>query len=360
MRHGGSAFLAGCALVATAAVVSCAADDTVILKNGNRVTGRIVDENAERIILERPTGGVLTVARKDVQRIAREGESGPAPGDSPAPPKPGPAAPAQAAVRPLERIDGEGSALVLVPVGKIDKAVLLEVARNLSPDLGIPVLVQDAGLELPPASRDLYRVAIDGLRKGLRENIGKDAVEEAMKLHRVKEADLENDIPVIKVHAELVLRTQGRAASETFTREMGRLSGEGGQWDVDDLVAPLAEAVKPFARPGVVYLAVTDGDLFDDGVNFLFGGVRKEAGLGAVSCRRFRPDRGGKPSDNRLLYQRLRKQCIASAGLLFGIPWCDDAHCVQTYAETVEALDAKGSLPCKFCRTWYQKTFGSK
>ncbi len=68
----------------------------------------------------------------------------------------------------------------------------------------------------------------------------------------------------------------------------------------------------------------------------------------------------GKPADRRLLYQRLRKQCLVTTGLMFGIPWCDDAQCAQTYAQTVGELDAKGSAPCRFCRAWFAKTFGAK
>lgn len=354
-------FLARAVVAACAALGAVAAADAVILKNGNTVTGKVVDENADRVILERPSGGVLTIPRKDIQQIARDGKApaAPTPNDPAAPPPKPPQNPGES-IRPLARVDGEGFALVLVPVGKFDTRLLLEVARNLAPDLGIPVLVQDAGLELPPASRDLYKIAIDRLRKGLRENIKKNAVENAMEHHRVSPEDLENDVPVIKVHAEMLLRDQGRAVSEKFKQEIGRLSGEGGQWDVDDLLAPLAEAAKPFARPGVGYMAVTAGDLCDDGVNFVCGGARKESRMGAVSCHRFLLDREGKPADRSLLYQRLRKQCLVTTGLMFGIPWCDDARCAQTYAETVEALDSKGSAPCKFCRAWFAKTFGAK
>lgn len=265
---------------------------------------------------------------------------------------------AEEGAKPLARVEGEGYAVVLVPMGGADHVLLLDVARGIAPDLGIPVLVQDGKLGMPPPTRDRYQVILADLRTRLRENLDNKGVKEAMKLHGVKPEDLENDVPVIKVNAELVLRTEGRPASERFIRQMGLLSGEGAQWDVDDLVGALTEAVAPHARPNVAYVAVTSGDLFDDGFDFLFGGARQDKRMAAVSYCRFRPQWEGKPADRRLVYQRLRKQCLSSIRLLFGIPLCDDRRCLRAPSTTLDDFDAQSASLCAACRDRFRKHFG--
>ena len=325
------------------------------------MTGRIVEEDAERVVLERPSGGVMSFAKKDLKRIVRDGQT-PVDLEPASPAGPAPSAPGGATgkVLPLGPVEGKGYAVVLVPIGSADPALLLEVARGIAPDLGIPVLVQDAGLAMPPASRDRYKTVLDELRKKLRENLTKDAVEEAMKHHHVKPEDLENDIPVIKVHAEMILRHEGRSVSERFTREIGALSGDGGQWDVDDLVVPLEKAVAPYARPEVVHVLVTSGDLCDEGLDFVYTGARKEKRIAAVSYCRFRPEWEGKTPDRRLLYQRLRKQCLVGISLLFGTGRCDDAQCALSHPQSRAEYDAKSGALCAICQGRFHKLFGIK
>lgn len=267
---------------------------------------------------------------------------------------------AEEGAKPLARVEGEGYAVVLVPIGEADPDLLLDVARGMAPDLGIPVLVQNGRLEMPPPTRDRYKIVLEDLRKRLRENLGNKGVKEAMKLHGVEPEDLENDVPVIKVNAELILRTDGRPASERFVRQIGLLSGEGAQWDVDDLVGPLERAAAPHARPNVAYVAVTAGDLFDDGFDFLFGGARQDKRMAAVSYCRFRPQWEGKPPDRRLVYQRLRKQCLSSVRHLFGLPACRDPRCVHAPSTTLADFDAQSASLCAACKGRFRNLFGMR
>jgi len=46
--------------------------DVVVLKNGCRLTGKVIEENENRILLETPGLGVHTVYRKDIKEIIRE------------------------------------------------------------------------------------------------------------------------------------------------------------------------------------------------------------------------------------------------------------------------------------------------
>lgn len=70
MRPGRRALLA----LAVAALVTPARADVVHLANGRTIGGRVVDEDAERVVVKTPAGRV-TLPRRDVVRIEREGEA---------------------------------------------------------------------------------------------------------------------------------------------------------------------------------------------------------------------------------------------------------------------------------------------
>lgn len=98
-------------------------------------------------------------------------------------------------------------------------------------------------------------------------------------------------------------------------------------------------------EPGDRVLAVTDVDLFERGLNFVFGHATIRDRFAVISIARF-----GSDGHDRLL-ERSLKTAIHELGHTFGL-YHDDANpnCVMHFSEKLEDTDRKGFAFCDRCR----------
>lgn len=192
-RHLVWALLVVCAGLASA--------DEVWLKNGNIITGEIVVERSDRVILE-TAGGKMTIMRDQIDKVVRKGAQPPPPPEPPKPPDPvppttpegtepkppdpvrppdpvkppDPVTPptpgdgANTSPRPAVKAENETQAEFLDKIGKFavpslpeaDQAALLERLSELSyRDLDFAFMVFDAG----PINRSLQVLKVITTRK---------------------------------------------------------------------------------------------------------------------------------------------------------------------------------------------------
>ncbi|MCI4371808.1 MAG: hypothetical protein L3J78_04090 [Thermoplasmata archaeon] len=97
-------------------------------------------------------------------------------------------------------------------------------------------------------------------------------------------------------------------------------------------------------EPGDRVLAVTDVDLFERGLNFVFGHATIHDRFAVISLARF-----GDDGRDRLL-ERSTKTAIHELGHTFGL-YHDDANplCVMHFSEKLEDTDRKGRAFCAKC-----------
>ena len=97
-------------------------------------------------------------------------------------------------------------------------------------------------------------------------------------------------------------------------------------------------------EPGDRVLAVTDVDLFDDGLDFVFGHATIHGRLAVISIARF------GSSDPDKLVERAAKTAIHELGHTFGL-YHDDANpdCVMHFSERLEDTDRKSRAFCRKC-----------
>ncbi|MDQ7037732.1 MAG: archaemetzincin family Zn-dependent metalloprotease [Aquificota bacterium] len=97
--------------------------------------------------------------------------------------------------------------------------------------------------------------------------------------------------------------------------------------------------------PGLVkMLAVVSFDLYEEGLNFVFG----EADLGGrnavVSIFRL------KHGDEKVFFERVFKEVNHELGHCFGLTHCEDPSCVMSFSSSVVEVDRKGKDFCETCR----------
>ncbi|MEM7813513.1 MAG: archaemetzincin family Zn-dependent metalloprotease [Candidatus Aenigmatarchaeota archaeon] len=100
-------------------------------------------------------------------------------------------------------------------------------------------------------------------------------------------------------------------------------------------------------RRGV--LAVTAADIFEDGLNFVYGLGDRE-GSAIVSTFRLRPEFYGEAKNEELLLKRLVKECMHEIGHTLGMKHCTrmvgGKQCAMTFSESIHEVDAKSDRFC--------------
>ena len=109
------------------------------------------------------------------------------------------------------------------------------------------------------------------------------------------------------------------------------------QWDAETILRGLPRSSSE------TVVAVTDADLFVEGLNFVFGLADALGGVALVSVARL-PSR-----DPAVTQRRLLKEVVHELGHTLGMVHCPDAACVQHFSNSLEDTDAKGAAFCPAC-----------
>lgn len=92
-------------------------------------------------------------------------------------------------------------------------------------------------------------------------------------------------------------------------------------------------------------LAVTDCDLYADGLNFVFGLADSAGRAAVISLRRLRWH-----ADETRFRARAVKEAIHELGHTLGLGHCPDPECVMHFSNSLADTDRKGQTPCPRCR----------
>lgn len=125
-----------------------------------------------------------------------------------------------------------------------------------------------------------------------------------------------------------------------------------GQYMASALLETLSRGIGPRSK----LLGVTDRDLFEPGVPYLFGAARLDLRTAVVSTARLGSGTGpGTPvpgrAEYRLLFERTLKEAAHEAGHLFGLPHCPNPVCLMHVSGALEATDRKKREFCPECRS---------
>lgn len=91
-------------------------------------------------------------------------------------------------------------------------------------------------------------------------------------------------------------------------------------------------------------LALTDVDLYEEGLNFVFGEAQLGGECAIVSLYRL------SSRNEELFFSRVFKEVNHELGHTFGLRHCPNRGCVMNFSNSLMEVDAKGEDFCPDCR----------
>jgi len=105
-------------------------------------------------------------------------------------------------------------------------------------------------------------------------------------------------------------------------------------------------------------LGVTDVDLYESGLNFIFGLANPYLGSAIISLHRLKPEFYGNDEDEELLKERAIKEAMHELGHVFGLEHCKDIKCVMHFSNSIVDTDLKGKNYCERCEKELEQKLG--
>lgn len=97
-------------------------------------------------------------------------------------------------------------------------------------------------------------------------------------------------------------------------------------------------------------LAITDADLYADGLNFVFGEANPGRGVCIISTFRLRPEFYGRSSDFKIYTKRILTEAVHELGHLLNLKHCTNPACVMFFSNSIIDTDRKNFLFCDKCK----------
>jgi len=253
-------------------------------------------------------------------------------------------------------LPGTNCCVVLIPLQGCDKWLISRVQEGLASELHIPVLIQTAEVKETPFGRDRRQKTIAGMRQNLKQNLKDETIAEGMNKLGMKPDALDNDDQVVKLMRYLVLNESGKEDVTKLVVFLQESRGKDPQWNADQLLASLSQAVDPCRRKDIAYVGLTPNDIYAKEYNFLFGWSATRGAI--VSYRRFTADFNKSLPNKDRLAKRTLMQCLSSVGLVYGLERCTDPTCARAYPNSLSEHDAKKGTLCDECRENFKARLG--
>lgn len=120
----------------------------------------------------------------------------------------------------------------------------------------------------------------------------------------------------------------------------------------------ILDAIREFAEEERCdrVLGVADVDLFNPGMNFVFGQAECPGRVALISTFRLRPEFYKRTSNVRITIDRATKEAVHEIGHTLGLKHCPNPFCAMHFSNSVFETDRKQSFFCDKCYLMAQAT----
>lgn len=119
------------------------------------------------------------------------------------------------------------------------------------------------------------------------------------------------------------------------------------------LLQMLASASPPAGAEAAAwrrFVGITEVDLYQPVLTFVFGAGMLGGMSAVVSLRRLREENYGLPPDEDRLLARLEKELVHELGHTFDLRHCRDTACAMRFSNQIGDIDQKAPRLCEECR----------
>ncbi len=243
-------------------------------------------------------------------------------------------------------------AICIIPVGKPPMWLVNRCGYALSAILGLEVFRYPDRIALPPSNRS-------ALRRWANQ-VGNDIHWDHPDIARImgrldirpNKERIISSTDVLRVMEAILQDTGTPEQLGNFRKAWDRFkqAGQDEQWDAEKLREHVLAGLGKETNRSILWVALTEGDLYAGDNNYLFGLAGSPPACAVVSCARFTAAFNGEPPSARRLSERLLKQLLSSVGTLLGADRSLDPTCPRSYPNGLQQHDAKGLKLCERCR----------
>lgn len=115
--------------------------------------------------------------------------------------------------------------------------------------------------------------------------------------------------------------------------------------------ALVLKRLRKLGPSGDFRLAIAGADLFEAGLNFVFGEADARHDCAIISLNRLSGEYPGWPLTQDLFYHRVLTEAVHEIGHLVGLGHCPEPSCVMHFSNSLVDTDRKGPGFCKDCRS---------
>ncbi len=102
-------------------------------------------------------------------------------------------------------------------------------------------------------------------------------------------------------------------------------------------------------------LGIIDEDLYIPTKPFVYSEADPYSGCALLSCYRIKQEFYGLPEDEKLIFQRVKKEAINQVGYLFLLRYCPNPRCVMYRSADMSDTDLKADTFCDNCKRYLVK-----
>lgn len=248
----------------------------------------------------------------------------------------------------------ENVVFCLVPIGPVQNWILSKAGGRLSSELNTETYIYHETLTLPSPHRSNFSRWMETLKKDIIWD--NPWVIEQMKDIEIESAKDADSDQLMELLARIIEAQGGEDPRVKISQTIADVKSKDEQWDSSILLRMLMEQVE--AKPNVVFIGITEKDLYSNDNNFLFGTSQNGSNFALFSYCRYMSSFQQEKENQKRLMDRIHKQILSSSGFALGIPRPTDPRSARSYPSSLDDHDQKETWLAPECIEGFEKALG--